>query len=106
MIIASVPFTENFVDWLWIALGVVLAILWPPLRRAIASAFGRQTAAAGEDLRKAGLLLAFAAATAILVLAVYRAARPDEHILWYAGLLAGVGWEATLEKVTGFTPEA
>ena len=103
MTVAAVPFSENFVDWLWIALGVLIAVVWPWLRRKVASIVGWETASAGQDVRKAAILLAFAAVTAILVLAIYRSAKPDAVILWYAALLAGFGWESTIEKVLGVT---
>ncbi len=103
MVLADVPFKENLVDWLWMAAGVTLAVVWPWLREKVKETFNVGTAGAAQDLKKAGLLAVFAGATAILVLAIYRSSEPDTAIQWYAALLAGFGYEAAFEKVTGVT---
>lgn len=99
--LASVSFGESLVDWLWICAGVAISVVLPLVSAYVRSVFS--PTAAGIELKKYGAMLLFSALTSILVLAVFRATKPDEQILWYAALLGGYGWEATLEKV-GFGP--
>lgn len=101
--VAAIGFGDEVVTWLWMCLGVVISILLPVLAAAVRSQFGSSTAGI-VDLKKYLLLGAFSGLTAILLLAVYRQAKPDESITVYAALLAGYGWQATLEKI-GFGPK-
>ena len=98
-VIAAASFGDSFVDWLWICVGVVISVLLPVLSAAVRSMFG--ATAAIVDFKKYAVLAAFSALTALLVLAVYRGTKPDEDITFYAALLAGYGWEATVEKLVG-----
>lgn len=102
---ARISFTANLVDFLWMALGVAFAVVFPWLRSIVTELFGVATADRGQNYRKAAVLVAFSAITGIIVLAVYRQAQPDQDILWYTALLAGFGWESTFEKLTGLTTD-
>ena len=94
---ASVGFGETVVEWLVICIGVLVSVVLPPLTAYVRSVF--QPTAASIHFKKYGALLLFSALTSALVLAFFRAARPDDEIAWYAALLAGYAWEATLEKI-------
>jgi len=76
--------------------GVLISVVLPPLAQAVKKSF-RPTAGA-VDFGRYALLALFSLVTGIIVLAVYRAAHPNGLITWPAALLAGYGWEATLEK--------
>lgn len=95
--LSSVSFGESLIDWLWICAGVLISVILPVLSAYVRSVF--KPTAAGVDFKKYGALLLFSALTSLLVLAAFRVAQPDQQILWYAALLAGYGWEATLEKI-------
>jgi hypothetical protein len=96
--IAAVGFVDSVIDWLWICGGVAISVVLPILSVLVKANFGKASAA-DHDFGKYLALAAFCAVTAVLVLAIYRSVKPDDEILWYAALLAGYGWEATLEKV-------
>jgi hypothetical protein len=96
-VFAAVPFKENFVDWLWISVGVTIGVLWPWLNHQVKQILNIPTAA-GINWRPVLIIGLFAALTGILVLAIYRQSKPDEDISFFAAILAGYGFEAVLEK--------
>jgi predicted Na+-dependent transporter len=83
-----------------IALGVLIAVLYPVIRGFIMKEFG-PTATVGVPpwAKKYGALLVFCLASALIVLAVVKAAKPDAQISFWAGLFMGIGYEAVVEKV-------
>lgn len=95
--LASVSFGENFVDWLFMVLGVLLGVVWPWLNRQVKEILNLPTAA-GINWKPIIIIGAFSAVTAVLVLAVYRNSKPDQDIAWYGAVLAGYGFEAVLQK--------
>jgi MFS family permease len=99
VLFADVSFGDNLMDWLWIVGGVLIAVLLPVLTALVQAQFKPQ--AAELDFGKYAALFGFAAMTAIILLAGYRVAEPDTNMEWYAGLLTGYAWEATLEKLRG-----
>lgn len=86
-------------DFLWMALGVVIAIVLPALTRFVKSTFGVTAAGAPTWVAQYAALGAFALVTALLLLAGYKAANPDTELSWFTALLAGFGWESGLEKL-------
>jgi hypothetical protein len=94
---AAVGLGDSVVDGVWICLGVAISVILPVLSAYVRAAFGNASAA-DIDFKKYFALVGLSAITALLILALYRSQKPDEDILWYAALLAGYGWEATLEK--------
>lgn len=96
----KVTFSEHLVDWLAMSSGVLIAVIFPALSSFVKSAFGATTTAGAIDLKKYGALFAFCAITAILVLAVYRQTDADGELTFFAALLGGYAWEATIEKFT------
>lgn len=94
---AVTPFKENFLDWIWIVVGVLLGVLWPWLNHKVKEILKIPTAA-GINWGPVMIIGAFAAITGVLVLAIYRSSAPDDNISWYAAVLAGYGFEAVLEK--------
>jgi hypothetical protein len=97
MLLADLSFGDNFIDWLWIVAGVLIAVLLPVVTALVKTTF--KPTAAGIDFGKYAVLFVFASMTGVILLAGYRAAEPDTNMEWYAGLLAGYAWEATLEKL-------
>ena len=94
---ASIGLGETVVEWLVICAGVLVSVVLPPVTAYVRSVF--QPTAASIDVKKYAALLLFSALTAALLLAFFRAARPDDEVAWYAALLAGYTWEATIEKI-------
>jgi predicted Na+-dependent transporter len=90
-------------DWavyFGIALGVLVAVLYPVLKGYIQKDFG-PTAAPGLPpwVAKYARLFVFCLLSALIVLAVFRAARPDVRITFWVAIVMGFGYEATVEKV-------
>jgi hypothetical protein len=103
---ATTPSTDGLDDLpaiLLIALGVVIALVWPVLYNAVRKVFPK-TAAGGlsqplkDALVKTGIVSAFALVTAIAIYAVAKSADDDLALQWFQALVAGFAWEATLEK--------
>lgn len=97
-VLANVTLGESAGAFGLICAGVVISVVLPPLSTYVRSQFGSTTAPA-INFKKYGALLAFSLITALLVLAGYRAMNPNTSITWYAALLAGYTWDATLQKI-------
>jgi predicted Na+-dependent transporter len=90
----------NVGDFLGIALGVLVAVIYPVLKGYIQKEFVT-TGAPGVPpwIRKYGALFLFCLVTALIVLAGFRAVKPDVQISFWVALLMGFGYEASVEKV-------
>jgi hypothetical protein len=86
--------------FLGIALGVLIAVVYPVVWGYIKGQFG-PVAAPGLPpwVKKYGALLVFCLASALIVLAVFKAAKPDAQVSFWAALVMGFGYEAIVEKV-------
>jgi predicted lysophospholipase L1 biosynthesis ABC-type transport system permease subunit len=82
-----------------IALGVLIAVIFPVLKGYVLGQFG-PTAAPGLPpwVKKYGALFLFSLVTALIVLAVFRNVKPDTEISFWFALLLGFGYEASIEK--------
>jgi len=92
---------NDFITYLLIAAGVAIGVLYPVLVGHIRHLFPKVAAPhwwRKPWVRKYSLLLAFSLITALIVLAFVRSAQPQTQFTWYAALLLGIGWEATIEK--------
>src|SRR5215210_6741668 len=94
---AAVSFGENFVDWAWMALGVLVAVIWPWLMMRIKQILNLPSAA-GINWAPVLIIGTAAAIGGLILLAIYRSSKPDEHIVWFTAFLTGYGFEAILEK--------
>lgn len=96
---------NDFQPYLWVVLGIVVAVLLPVVKAFVTREF-RTTAAVGLPpwARKYGGLLLFAILTALPLLALYRTQNPTDELMWYTAFLVGFAWESTLEKLS--TPAA
>jgi hypothetical protein len=83
-----------------IALGVLIAVIYPVLKGFVQKQFG-PTAAPGLPswAIRYGALFAFCLASALIVLAAFRAAKPETEISFWVALVMGFGYEAVVEKV-------
>ncbi len=90
-------------DWLvflTVALGVFVAVLYPVLYGYIKNEFPpRGKPGLPPWLKKYAALFAFSLVTALIVLAAYKSTNPGTQIGFWAALLMGFGWEATVEKL-------
>lgn len=90
---------SDVLPFMWITVGVVLAVLWPVLRGLITREFPPTAAARVPPwVRRYSLLAVFSAMTALILLAIFRSAQPDIVITWYVALLLGFAWESSIEK--------
>jgi predicted lysophospholipase L1 biosynthesis ABC-type transport system permease subunit len=91
---------NDVVAFVGIALGVIIAVIYPVLRGYIKKEFP-DTAAPGLPpwVRKYAALFAFSLLTAFIILGVYRNSNPDKEITFWAALAMGFGWEASIEKI-------
>ncbi|MFD7160994.1 hypothetical protein ACFV9C_40870 [Kribbella sp. NPDC059898] len=86
--------------FLGIALGVLIAIVYPVLKGYVKKQFG-PTARLGLPawVPKYAALLVFCAVSALILLAVVKAAKPDLRITFWPALVMGFGYEAAIEKI-------
>ncbi|GAA1695693.1 hypothetical protein GCM10009745_46900 [Kribbella yunnanensis] len=85
-------------DYLGIALGVLAAILYTFLKGYIQKDFGA-TAGLPPWVPKYVRLFLFCLVTALVLLAIVRSLKPDLQLTFWQALLAGFGYEATIEKL-------
>jgi len=81
-----------------IALGVVIAVVYPILMGYVRGVF---TATAGMPpwFKKYSALLVFSLLTGLIVLAIYEQTNPGQEVSFLGGLLLGFGYESSLEKL-------
>ncbi len=86
--------------FLGIALGVLIAVLYPVIRGYVKKEFG-PTAKPGLPpwVKKYAALLVFCLVSALIVLAAFKAVKPDAQISFLGAVLMGIGYEAVVEKV-------
>jgi hypothetical protein len=86
--------------FLGIALGVLVAIVYPILKGYITREFAPT---AGPRLppwvKKYAALAAFCLLTAFVVLGFYRSNNPEADLSFWAAVVLGFGWESTVEKL-------
>src|SRR5438045_3261924 len=85
--------------YLWIACGVVVAIVLPVLRAKVASDWPSTAGGVPDWVKKYGRLLMFSLLTALVLLAFLRS-QDEETLTWWSAFLAGFAWEAGLEKLS------
>src|SRR5690348_4523560 len=85
--------------YLGIALGVLIAVVYPLLKGYIQKQYG-PTAKPGLPpwIVKYAALFAFCLLSALIVLAAFRAAKPDTSISFWVALVMGFGYESSVEK--------
>jgi protein-S-isoprenylcysteine O-methyltransferase Ste14 len=83
-----------------IALGVLVAVVYPVLLGFVRNAFPA-TAERGLPpwVKKYGGLLLFSLVTAFIVLGVFRTRFPDATLTFWPAFFLGFGWESSLEKL-------
>ncbi|HEY0558321.1 MAG TPA: hypothetical protein VGG20_28985 [Thermoanaerobaculia bacterium] len=88
--------------YLWMSFGVLVAIVFPVLRAAVAPKPLAKVIGLPPWVKKYGLLLLFCAVTGIILLAAYLAAKPGalEGLKWFTAFLFGFSWESAIEKIT------
>jgi hypothetical protein len=88
--------------YLWMSFGVLIAIIFPILRAAVAPKQMKMVDGLPPWVRKYGLLLLFCAVTGVILLAGYLAAKPDalKDLKWFTAFLFGFSWESAIEKIT------
>lgn len=91
---------DDFVAFSYIALGVLVAVLYPVLWGWYKDAFPRPggTKIPPQVKKYIGLLI-FCLVTAFIVLVFYRSSHPDARLGFYTSVLLGFGWESSVEKV-------
>lgn len=85
--------------FLGIALGVLLAVLYPVLKGYITDEFSTKARGLPAWVPKYAALVAFCLITATIVLAGFRSVKPDLQISFWVAVLMGFGYEASIEKL-------
>lgn len=89
--------------WLSIALGVLIAVVYPVLYRYILQEFPPTAAIISpwvkQVAKKYGALFIFSLITAFVVLGFYRSVHPDTKLGFWTAVCMGFGFEASVEKV-------
>lgn len=91
------------IAYLWIFVGVVVAVVLPVLWAYISKEFAvlegfRARAAFPPWLKRYILLFVFSAIVALASFAIWRSANPTGQLSWFTAFLVGFGWESALEK--------
>jgi len=91
-----------FQAYLWMSVGVFIAIIFPILRAAVTPPPKVVGPGLPPWLKKYALLLVFCAVTGVILLAIYLAANPNAlaKLMWYTAFLFGFSWESAIEKIT------
>lgn len=92
----------DFQAYLWMSLGVLVAVIFPILRAAVAPKPLAKAIGLPPWVKKYGLLLLFCAVTGVILLAAYLAAKPNalDDLKWFTAFLFGFSWESAIEKIT------
>jgi hypothetical protein len=91
---------SDVAGFLWVVLGVSVAVLFPVVRGFIKKEFPPTAGSAGlpPGVRRYGGLLLFSVVTGLVVFAIYKSQVSDEELAWHSAFLLGFGWEALIEK--------
>ncbi len=85
-----------------IALGVLVAVLYPVLLGKVRGAFPATKGRIPPWATKYLVLLIFCLVTSLIILAYFRSSHPDTQLGFWAALVMGFAWESSIEKV--FSP--
>lgn len=85
-------------SYLWVSLGVLIAVVLPVLVKFIRQQFPPTDRALPPWAKKYGGLLLFSLVTAVPCLAILKTKYPGEQLPWFTSFLFGFGWESAIEK--------
>ncbi|MGY4772227.1 hypothetical protein ACXC9Q_35425 [Kribbella sp. CWNU-51] len=88
-------------DYLGIALGVFVAVVYPILKGYVTEEFSTKAVEVPKWVKVYGALVALCLVSAFAVLAAFRAAKPDTEITFWVAVVMGFGYEASVEKIFG-----
>jgi hypothetical protein len=94
---------QPFQAYLWVVVGVFVAVVFPILRAVITpKPPGVKVAGIPPWLKKYGLIFIFSLVTAVIVFAIYLSTNKDALATaqWFTLFLVGFAWESTIEKFT------
>ncbi len=90
---------STFAAYLWIVLGVIVAVVLPVLMASVRKEFPRAKAPGMPPWLKRYLILGvFSLVVGVATLAIWRAVNPDALFTWHNMFLVGFGWESAIEK--------
>jgi hypothetical protein len=91
---------NDITTFIWIAVGVFVAIVYPLLWGYFRKAWP-QRAAPGlpEWVTKYGVLLVLGLVGGFIIFISQKASHPNTSLEWYQGALLGFGGEASIEKI-------
>jgi hypothetical protein len=90
---------SEVLTYLTVALGVLVAVVYPLIRGYIAKNFPATGGRWPPWVKKYAMLFLFSLVTALIVLAVYRSSNPTTVLTFWQALVLGFGWEAVIEKI-------
>jgi hypothetical protein len=85
-------------SYLWVSLGVLIAVVLPVLMGFIKKQFPPTAGALPPWVKKYGALLLFSLLTALPCLAIWKTQHPGDQLTWFTSFLLGFGWESAIEK--------
>ena len=87
-------------SYFWIALGVLVAVVFPILRAYVTNEYGKIAGPGIPVWLKTYLgLFAFCLVTALICLAGWKSQNPDASLAWFQAFLMGFAWESAVEKI-------
>jgi uncharacterized membrane protein YedE/YeeE len=95
------------IAYVWIVLGVIVAVLLPILADYVKKTFPRlATESVGIPpwLKQYLLLFVFSLIVALVSLALWKTQHPTDTLQWFTAFMVGFGWESALEKFMRPTP--
>jgi hypothetical protein len=84
--------------YMWVVLGVIVAVILPVLAAYIKKQFPTTKADLPPWLKRYGALLIFSMIVALVSLAIWKGQNPTTHPTWFTAFLIGFGWESAIEK--------
>jgi hypothetical protein len=96
---------NDFIAYLWIALGVVIAVVLPVMIAHLKKEFPQEETFKAPDtkslppwLKKYLYLGAFSLIVALVSLAIWKNSNPNTQLVWYSAFVIGFAWESAVEK--------
>jgi branched-subunit amino acid transport protein len=93
--------------YVWIVVGVIVAVLLPILADYIRRTFppsAAESVGIPPWLKRYLLLFVFSLVVALVSLALWKTQHPSDSLQWFTAFMIGFGWESALEKFMRPTP--
>jgi hypothetical protein len=96
---------SDFVAYIYVVLGVLVAVVLPILVDYIKKQFPKyETAGIPPWLKRYLFLFVFSLIVGVVSLALWKTQHPTDQLHWFTAFIVGFSWESALEKFLRPTP--